>query len=114
MKIRGIEGMSPDQVQFEIQRGAKPVVYRYCVSLLLVTFRRASDVYYIPAGENAVANRLPWRLLSLAAGRWGIPWGPIFTRRSLITNFKGGKDLTAEIGPHLFRTASAPMAGVKA
>src|SRR5579864_9046574 len=94
MKILGIEGISPDQLQFEIQRVAKLVCYQYCVSLLVITFRRSSDVYYIPAGESAVTKGLPWILLSVLAGWWGIPWGPIFTIQSLITNFKGGKDLT--------------------
>jgi hypothetical protein len=44
MKIRGIEGMSPDQLQFEIQRGARLVCYYYCVSVVVMTFRRSSDV----------------------------------------------------------------------
>jgi hypothetical protein len=114
MKILGIEGMSPDQMQFEIQRGAKLVCYQYCVSLLLITFRRSSDVYFIRAGENAVSKGLPWILLSLVAGWWGIPWGPIFTVQSLVTNFKGGKDLTAEFSAHRSRTPAAPVLAAKA
>ena len=114
MKILGIEGMSPDQLHFEIQRGAKLVCYQYCISILVMTFRRASDVYYIPAGESAVAKGLPWTLLTLVAGWWGIPWGPIFTVQSLVTNFRGGKDLTAELSAHLSRAAAAPMVPAKA
>ena len=114
MKILGIEGMSPDQLQFEIQRGAKLVCYQYCISLLLITFRRSSDVYYIPAGESAVAKGLLWILLSLVAGWWGIPWGPIFTVQSLVTNFRGGKDVTAELSAYLSRAAVAPMIPAKA
>jgi hypothetical protein len=110
MKIQGIEGMSPDQLRFEIQRGAKLVCYQYCISIVVMTFRRSSDVYYIPAGENAVAKGLPWTLLSLVAGWWGIPWGPIFTVQSLVTNFKGGKDITADVSAHLARTTAAPVA----
>jgi hypothetical protein len=59
MKIQGIEGMSTDQLRFEIQRGAKLVFYQYCISILVMTFRRSSDVYYIPAGESAVSKGLP-------------------------------------------------------
>lgn len=110
MKIQGIEGMTPDQLRFEIQRGAKLVCYQYCISIVVMTFRRSSDIYYIPAGESAVSKGLPWTLLSLVAGWWGIPWGPIFTVQSLVTNFKGGKDITAEVGAQLARTATAPMA----
>lgn len=111
MKIQGIEGMSPDQLQFEIQRGAKLVCYHYCVSVVVITFRRASAVYFIPAGENALSKGLPWTLLTLAMGWRGIPWGPIFSIQSLIVNFKGGKDLTAEISASLARSAAAPATG---
>jgi len=114
MKIQGIEAMSTDQLQFEIQRGAKLVCYQYCVSIVVMTFRRSSDVYYIPAGESAVSKGLPWTLLSLVAGWWGIPWGPIFTVQSLVTNFKGGKDITADFSAHLSRTSAAPMVTAKA
>jgi hypothetical protein len=114
MKILGIEGMSPDQLQFEIRRGAKLVCYQYCISIVVMTFRRASDVYYIPAGQSAVAKGLPWTLLSLVAGWWGIPWGPIFTVQSLVTNFQGGKDLTTELSAHLSRAAASPMVPAKA
>ena len=108
MKIQGIENMSSDQLRFELQRGAKIVCYHYCVSLLVITLRRSSDAYYIPAGESAVSKGLPWTLLSLVMGWWGIPWGPIFTVQSLVVNFKGGKDLTANFSAAMTRTAPAP------
>jgi hypothetical protein len=107
MKIQGIEGMSTDQLRFELQRGAKLVHYQYCVSVVIMTFRRSSDIYFVPAGESSVSKGVPWILLSLVAGWWGIPWGPIFTIQSLVTNFKGGKDVTAEISARL-NPAPAP------
>ena len=110
MKIQGIEGMSPDRLQFEIQRGAKLVVYQYAISVLVMSFRRSSDVYFIPAGESAVKKGLPWSLISLVAGWWGIPWGPIFTIQSLVTNFKGGKDVTAELSVRLAQAPATPVA----
>jgi hypothetical protein len=108
MKILGIENMSSDQLQFELQRGAKIVCYHCCVSLLVITLRRSSDAYYIPAGESAVSKGLPWTLLTLVMGWWGIPWGPIFTVQSLIVNFKGGKDLTANFSAAMTRAVPAP------
>jgi len=114
MKILGIEGISPDQLQFEIQRGAKLVCYQYCISIVVMTFRRSSNIYYIPAGQSAVAKGLPWILLTMIAGWWGIPWGPIFTVQSLVTNFRGGKDVTAELSAHLSRAVAAPMVPAKA
>lgn len=114
MKIVGAEGMSPDQLKFEIQRGAKLVCYQYCVSVLVMSFRRASGVYFIPAGESAVSKGLPWIALTLVAGWWGIPWGPIFSIQSLVTNFKGGKDITAQFAANLSRPAAAQTVPAKA
>jgi len=111
MAIQGIGNMSPDQLKFELQRGAKLVRYQYCISLLVITFRRSSEVYYIPAGESAFGKGLPFTLLTLVMGWWGIPWGPIFSVQSLITNFKGGKDLTPEISAAMNR---APVPGTLA
>jgi hypothetical protein len=105
MAIQGIGNMSPDQLRFELQRGAKLVRYQYCVSLVLITFKRSSEVYYIPAGESAVTKGLPWTLLTLVAGWWGIPFGPIFSIQALATNLKGGKDLTADITAAMNRAA---------
>ena len=101
MKIEGIEGMLPEQIRFELQRGAKFVFFYYSVSVVVMSFRRASPVYFIPAGKNALGKGLPWTLLTLVAGWWGIPWGPIYTVQSLVVNFKGGKDVTAELSASL-------------
>ena len=97
MKIEGIEGMQIDQIQFEVQQGAKFVFYYYCISIVVMTFRRPSGIYFVRSGENRIAKGLPWTLLTLLAGWWGIPWGPIYSIQSFVVNFKGGKDVTAEI-----------------
>jgi hypothetical protein len=97
--------MSSDQLRLELQPSAKIVCCQYCVSLWVITFRRSSHADYFPAGESRVAKGLPWTLLTLVLGWWGIPWGPIFTAQSLITNFKGGKDLTADFSAPMTRRA---------
>ena len=103
MKIQGAEGMSSDQLRFELQRGARIVCYHYCVSIVVMTFRRSSGAYFIPAGESAVSKGLSWTLLTLAMGWWGIPWGPIFSIQALAVNFQGGKDLTKDISDAMMR-----------
>ena len=112
MKIVGAENMTEDQLRFEIQRGAKLVYYQYAISIVVMSFRRASSIYFIPAGENAIAQGLPWSGLSLLAGWWGIPWGPIWTIQALVTNFKGGKDVTAEIAGRLQQSSMAAAASI--
>lgn len=113
MKIQGAENMSSDQLRFEIQRGAKIVCYQYCISVVVLTLRRSSGAYFIPAGESAVSKGLPWILLSLVMGWWGIPWGPIFTIQSLVVNFQGGKDLTKDISAAMMQ-AVPPLARAQA
>ena len=51
-KIIGIEGMTPEQLNFELQRGARFVMFQYAISVIVMSFRRASDVYFIRAGES--------------------------------------------------------------
>jgi hypothetical protein len=97
--------MSSEQLRFELQRGAKIVCYQYCVSLWVITFGRSALADYAPAGESRVAKGLPWTLLTLVLGWWGIPWGPIFTVQSLMRNFKGGKDLSADFSAPMTRQA---------
>jgi hypothetical protein len=109
-KIRGIEGMKQGELDFEIQRGAKFVFFEYCVSAVVLTFRRPSGTYFIRSGENALAKGLPFTLLSLVAGWWGIPWGPIYTIQSVYNNSRGGKDVTLAVVSSL-RAQAAPASG---
>jgi hypothetical protein len=114
MKIEGIQGMSADEIRFEVQRGGKFVFYHYCISAVLITFRRPTAVYFIRSGQSAVGKGLSWSLLTVVLGWWGIPWGPIYSIQSLIVNFRGGKDVTAEIAGRLQSGAAVSSVPVKA
>jgi hypothetical protein len=97
MKVVGIEGLDGSMVADELRRGAKFVIYQYCISILIMSFRRPSDIYFVRAGQSAVTRGLGFSVVSLLLGWWGIPWGPIYTIGSFITNFSGGKDVTHEV-----------------
>ena len=97
MKIVGIENMGNLELRTELQRGGKFVTFPYVISVLVITFRRTSNVYFIKAGESAVVKGLPFTLLSFLVGWWGIPWGIIYTIGAIWTNLGGGRDVTAEI-----------------
>ena len=97
MKIIGIEGMSPKDIEFELLQGSKFVIYTYCISILIMTFRRSSDIYFVKYNESAVKKGMKFTLQSVLLGWWGIPWGPIYTIGALVTNFGGGKDVTQEV-----------------
>jgi hypothetical protein len=97
MKIVGIEGMTPSEITMEVQKGAKFVIYQYCISIVIMTFKRGTDIYFVRADESAVGKGMPYTLVSAIAGWWGIPWGPIYTVVALTNNMKGGKDVTQQV-----------------
>lgn len=97
MKIHGVDNLTYEQLSDELRRGAKFVVYQYAISVLVMSFRRGSEIYFVRSGESAVAKGWSYSVISFFAGWWGFPWGPIFTIGSLWTNFSGGKDVTAEV-----------------
>jgi hypothetical protein len=94
MAARGAEGMSGQELAAEVQRGAKLVSFQYTISVVILTFKRSTDPYLIRPGESAFVKGLPWTLLSLTLGWWGIPFGLIFTPWALIVNLGGGNDVT--------------------
>jgi hypothetical protein len=96
-KITGIEAMSKEQLLIELHRGGKFVQYQYCISIVIMTFKRGTDIYFVRADENPLVKGLGWTLFTLLAGWWGIPFGPIFTIQSLWYNLKGGHDVTAGV-----------------
>lgn len=97
MKIVGIEGMTGDELQAELRQGGKFVVFQYCISIIILTFKRPSNIYFVKAGESDVGKGLVFSIISLLFGWWGIPWGPIYTVQALVTNFRGGKDVTQDV-----------------
>ena len=97
-KIVGLESIkSSGELQQELQQGGKFVIYPYCISILILTFKRSSNIYLIRHEENAIIKGLPFTLLTLVLGWWGIPWGPIYTIQSIWANFQGGRDVTKEV-----------------
>jgi len=113
VKIVGIENMSMDQLKGELAAGGRFVVYQYCISVLVMSFKRASDIFLIRSGENAVTKGLPYTFGSLVLGWWGIPWGPIWTIATVVTNLRGGRNVTAEVMNSLAPPAAASgIAGI--
>jgi hypothetical protein len=97
MKIKNIEGLTAQQLQREVESGGKFVVYQYTISIVVMTFKNASDIYFVRSGEQAWVKGLPYTVLTLLMGWWGIPWGPIYSVGSLYRNLSGGHDVTQEI-----------------
>ncbi len=110
MRIIGAEGLTAEQQSRDVENGARIVVYSYCVSILILTFRRSSDIYLIRPGQSRIKPGLGFSLLSFVVGWWGLPWGIIYTIGALVTNFRGGKDVTDAVLAALNAPAVAPGA----
>jgi hypothetical protein len=97
MRIKGIDAMTPEQVDALLAAGGRFVFYEYCISLLIITLRRPTAVVLLRPGELGIVRGLPYVVLSLLLGWWGIPWGIIYTPLTVLTNLAGGRDVTPEI-----------------
>jgi|ERR1043165_3047747 hypothetical protein len=95
-QIQNIEGLTIRDLQNEVDRGGKFVVFSYTISILVMTFKNPTDIYFVRADESALKHSWPYLLLTLVAGWWGIPWGPIYSLWSIGQAF-GGKDITLEV-----------------
>jgi hypothetical protein len=101
MQIHGIANLSPEERAREEARGGRYVFYEYCISLIFITLRKPTGVYFLRAGELGVVRGLPYTLVSLLLGWWGLPWGVIYTPLTLFTNLSGGRDVTEQVLPLL-------------
>ena len=97
MKIKNIDGLSADDLLQEADKGGRFIYYAFTVSVIFLTFKRTSGVYLLRSGGNRVAKGIPYTILSLLFGWWGIPFGPKYTVESIRTNLQGGKDVTDEV-----------------
>jgi hypothetical protein len=97
MSIKGIEGLSDEQISAEVAKGGRFVVFPYAISILVMTFYRKSDIHFIKADESAFGKAFPYILLSGLIGWWGFPWGLVRTPQALCHCSTGGEDVTADV-----------------
>jgi hypothetical protein len=78
----------------QVMEGGRFVIFQYCISVLVMTFRRRSKIAFIPPGKDGFVHAFSNSMVSLVAGWWGIPWGPIWTITTVVKNARGGTDVT--------------------
>jgi hypothetical protein len=95
--IVGFDELSDEEVNQELANGAKFVIYSYCISILILTFKQPSAIHFVRSDESRFLKGIPYTMISLVAGWWGIPFGIIYTIWCIVANSAGGTDVTAEI-----------------
>ncbi|HYH08204.1 MAG TPA: hypothetical protein VEK11_14205 [Thermoanaerobaculia bacterium] len=106
-ELRKISQSSP--LLYDIKSGVQFVQYQCAVSIIVVSFLMPSKIETIQTGQSPFTRGIKYSLISLLAGWWGIPAGPIFTIASVVRNCRGGIDLTGTVAAVL--TGSAISAG---
>ena len=97
MRVRDLSELTPAQWHALLAAGSRVVFFEYCISLVVLTLRRPSALYVLRPGDRGVVCSLPYTLVSLLLGWWGLPWGILYTPLVLFTNLSGGCDVTAEV-----------------
>jgi hypothetical protein len=107
MQIKNINGLSVQQLRDMVHQGGKFVIFPYTISIVLMTFKRSSDIYFVKPGEGSFKYGVGFFIINLLLGWWGIPWGPIYTFGSLFAHIGGGKNVTPEVLTLLAQNAPA-------
>jgi hypothetical protein len=113
MVIHGIDNMTLADIEGAVAAGGRFVFYEYCISIILASARRPSDICFLRRGDWGIMRGLPYCLVSLLLGWWGIPWGLIYTPLSLFNNLSGGCDVTEEVLIYL-QSQAHPESGPEA
>ena len=91
-----------------LQSGTRYVIFQYCFSLAILSFKRSSSIQCIKPGESVLLRGLKYSLISFLFGWWGFPWGPIWTISTIIRNLTGGLDVTNEVSRLVGKDAVSP------
>ncbi len=97
IEVLGVNGLGLKELDSEVERGGRFIMFSYTMSFLVITLRRPSPIHFIRAGESALGRGMKYNLITMILGWWGIPWGPIHSFMSLGGNLSGGKDLTRSV-----------------
>lgn len=107
MKIKRTEGYSANEIVQLVSEGAKFVIFPYTVSIVLMTMKRNSSIYFILPDEKSFKYSYGFVGVNLLVGWWGIPWGPIYTIGALFDQLAGGKDVTDAVLNEIIQSVPA-------
>jgi hypothetical protein len=94
-------GQNREDVLRSMERGAIVVRYPYVISAVLVSFALESRAVLIERPAQRYTGTIPYLLLTLVFGWWGVPWGPIFTAKAVWCLMRGGEEITDSIHEEL-------------
>ncbi len=69
-KIKNLEGLTTEEINAELNNGAKFVMFQYCISIILLTFKRSSNIYFVKAGQSSVKHSIGFTIITALFGWW--------------------------------------------
>lgn len=97
MRIKGLEFQTRAELDAVLAAGGRFVFFEYCISFIFLTLRSPTRIRFLRAGKWGLWPGLPFTLVSLFLGWWGLPWGILYTPRIIFTNLRGGHDVTDHV-----------------
>jgi hypothetical protein len=95
--VDGAKGMTASQLAAAIASGGRFVRFQKAFSFVILTSFSTTPAIYLPGGNSGAGPAWQNSLFTMLFGWWGIPWGPIRSIQALITNAKGGIDVTGDV-----------------
>jgi hypothetical protein len=89
--------MSGEDILLQVEQGARFVRYSYATSIVIMSFRRESPLYFVSGRLSGMKHALPFLSYNPFRRLVGRPVGSIFTVQALARNLAGGRDVTDEI-----------------
>lgn len=79
MNLNDLSHIPYSELSKELEKGGKFVCYTYTISVIFMTFRRPSQVYFLKSNEWGIKYGWKYLLISLLLGLWeyhGDPYIP--------------------------------------
>ena len=71
MNLNDLSHIPYSELSKELEKGGKFVCYTYTISVIFMTFRRPSQVYFLKSNEWGIKYGWKYLLISLLLGLWG-------------------------------------------
>ena len=81
-----LSAVPQDELAKAVEAGGRFVLFSYCISVLVLSFRRSSEITFLRRDQDGAGDAIKFSAISGLLGWWGIPWGPIWTIAALIRN----------------------------
>ncbi len=97
LSIWWVWSMSIDELMLDIEKGWRFVVFSYVFSIIILTFKRPTQMYYIKSQEWALKRSFPYIISTSLLWWWWVPWWPIYSTWSLYDNLRWWTNVTESI-----------------